>query len=183
MKNIKIKKFLSMALTVVMVCSMLALPTFAVEDPYADPYYPGFDWSEVDTSMCIPYTEYHAFSQDVEFNPRARAASRSVFSGWVYSVPKNNYPATSTMTIMTGLTFNTGESGRIEVSYTDCTDTSSPTMNISLYSMTTHTITDYFTISKGSSNSFYVDAAGSYNIYVSNNGAGTCNARFQIFAS
>lgn len=114
----KSKKFLSILCAA---CMMLSLAVSASATSFEDdPYYFGIDWSQVDTSMCIPGTEYHRYPQ----SPISllATADRNVFSGWVRGVPANPWPGTSQTTLVTGLTFENNETGVVTVTFTDSQD-------------------------------------------------------------
>lgn len=181
----KNKKFLSILCAVCMLFALAAPASAASVAPEDDPYWSGVDWDLVDTSMCVPGTEYHYYDQNVAA-PLA-AASRNVQSGWVEGIPANNYPGTSSRLLVTGLTFNSDETGMVQVSITGIRNVSS--VNISIYDKEIQAVTDYFTLDYNDTtlrtNSFYVDPTHEYNLYVSHNGAANtqCSVRMSVFVA
>lgn len=175
----KIRRFLSLMCASCIVLSMaIAASATSIED---DPYYCGVDWSQVDTSMCIPGTEYHRYEQ-----PSALLlnADRVVFSGWVKGVPENGYPGTSQWELVTGLSFEEGESGAVEVTFTDSQDPRKADVNISIYDKNDQLITDYFSLSYNREVSatkvLNIDPTHEYNLFINYQGTGLQNERVVV---
>ncbi len=177
------KKFKKLLSVLCAVCMMLSLAVSAsaasLED---DPYYFGIDWSQVDTSMCIPGTEYHRYPQSPI--SMLATADRNVFSGWVRGVPANPYPGTSNTTLVTGLAFESDETGVVTVTFTDSQDPSKSDVNVSIYDKDEQLISDYFSLAYNStapvSKSFNVDPTHEYNLFISHQGSGLQNVRLTV---
>ena len=175
----KIRRFLSLMCASCIVLSVAAAASAApIED---DPYYCGIDWSQVDTSMCISGTEYHRYEQPPALS---LGADRAVFSGWVRGVPANGYPGSSQWELITGLTFEKGESGVVEVTFTDSQDPSKADVNISIYDKNDQLITDYFSLPYSSgvpvTKLLNVDPTHEYNVLINYQGTGLQNERVVV---
>lgn len=175
----KARRFLSLMCASCIVFSMaVGASAASIED---DPYYCGVDWSQVDTSMCIPGTEYHRYEQP---STSLLSADRAAFSGWVKGVPANASLGTSQYALVTDLTFEEGESGTVEVTFTDSQDLSKSDVNISIYDKDDQLITDYVSLAYNSkapvTTSFHVDPTHEYDLFISHQGTGLQNERIVV---
>ncbi|MEQ2455524.1 hypothetical protein [Flavonifractor hominis] len=175
----KARRFLSLMCASCIVFSMaVGASATSIED---DPYYCGVDWSQVDTSMCISGTEYHRYEQP---STSLLSADRAAFSGWVKGVPANASLGTSQYALVTDLTFEEGESGTVEVTFTDSQDLSKSDVNISIYDKDDQLITDYFSLAYNSKAPvtalFHIDPTHEYDLFISHQGTGLQNERIVV---
>ena len=94
------------------------------------------------------------------------------------------YPGTSNTTLVTGLTFESDETGVVTVTFTDSQDPSKSDVNVSIYDKDEQLISDYFSLAYNStapvSKSFNVDPTHEYNLFISHQGSGLQNVRLTV---
>ncbi len=192
----KFKKITGIALAGCMALSSMMMTAGAVDMPTGNIGSPvmdtvlqdclvddwGVDWSKIDTSMCIPGTEYHRYPQNPVNNAITPfAADRAYFAGWVKGIPLNADIAPSTFSIpnLAALTFEDGEDGMINVKYSQGRS-ALPSVNISVFDIDDACINDWFTLNLGDDADFYVNPDHRYRFYMSNNHWKSAEARMVI---
>ena len=155
------------------------------QNPLIDDY--GTDWSKVDTSMCVPGTEYYKIPED--------GITRPIFSGFVYGVPQGiptqdilgkNLMAISNYRFITDLVFQPGEAGKVQFTLNDSQDYAKSDIYVTVYDKTTQTVLVYYklenTAPTPSSMSCRIDPTHTYSLYISHGGTGLQNESLNILA-
>lgn len=172
----KFRKVIAMGLATMAAVSAMSVSAFAADNSTVKD---NIDWSQVDTSMMVPGQEWHKY-EELYLNPpvsKSRATMRTVFSGAVNDIPKNQYPiTTSNKKLCDNINFEDDEIGHIEVTFTRMPNYCS-SVNVSCFDLNAYEVVDWDTIDEDPNNvtsnqkvDFYVsDTSHTYILYVSQN--------------